>query len=210
MDGEKDANYNGKMRIRYLIENLADAEAGVGKYAFEFEDAQERLYRLTMPEEYKTRTDIVARKAKEKQLTDLQTRMKSDIHKCWLEANEYAAYCTRMDEYEGWLPKRKWATCNLSNHLQRCGIAPKDAPLICKLLGAGEVGYLAYVEAVDLVGPSIPAAARGALVTAVQEYRKANGITADTDAKPRLAKRDTTVTDPRARMVQMRGLVEAL
>ena len=205
--GGKDAKYNGKMRISYLIENLAQAEAGVGKYAFEFEDGQERWYRLTMPEEYKTRTDIVARKAQEKQLTDLQTRMKSDIHKCWLEANEYAAYCTRMDEYEGWLPKRKWATCNLSNHLQRCGIAPKDAPLICKLHGASEVAYLEYVDIHDNVRVlNIDNNSKMIL----QELVQKSSVILPKDTGETALQRKQALANPRTRMVQMRELVEAL
>jgi hypothetical protein len=95
-------------------------------------------------------------------------------------------------------------------YLMMHGIMKADAETICAALRVSEVGDLARVQAMDLVGPLIPHAAIPALVTAVQDYRKANGITADTDAKPRLAKRDKTVTDPRARMVQMRGLVEAL
>ena len=69
---------------------------------------------------------------------------------------------------------------------------------------------MSQVEDGDLVGPSIPATARPALITAVNDYRKENGIRSDIDATPRLAKRDTAVTNPRTRMVQMRALVEAL
>ena len=95
-------------------------------------------------------------------------------------------------------------------YLMMHGIMKADAETICAALGVSDVGDLAYVEAGDLVGPSILAKDRPALITAVNDYRKKNGITKDIDTRPTLRKDETTVTNPRTRMVQMRGLVEAL
>jgi hypothetical protein len=132
-----------------------------------------------------------------------------DINRCLTLATVYKAYCVRLQPYLGETPTAEWKACELSGHLKMYGILAGDAAEICAALGAIRPEHLAYVEAGDLVGPSIPAAARPALITAVQDYRKKNGITKDIDARPAVGNKERTVTTAHAHLVQMRALVEA-
>jgi hypothetical protein len=133
-----------------------------------------------------------------------------DINGCLKLASLFNAYCVQLGIYFGERPTEKWQDCELSGHLKMYGITKEDAGKICAALGAIRPEHLAYVEAGDLVGPSIPAAARPALITAVQDYRKKHGITKDIDTRPTVRKDETTVTTAGAHLVEMRALVEAL
>ncbi len=132
-----------------------------------------------------------------------------DINRCLTLAAVYKAYCVRLQPYLGVTPTTEWKTCELSGHLVMHGMNAGDVAKICAALGAIRPEHLAYVEAGDLVGPSIPAAARPVLITVVQDYRKKNGITKDIDTRPAVGKKEITVTTAHAHLVQMRALVEA-
>ena len=82
---------------------------------------------------------------------DLKRRLEGDITRCIELAKVHEAYCRRMDDYKGFMPKKTWATCDLCVHLQKSGIKVKDAAEICNVLGASEVGHLAYVDIHDNV-----------------------------------------------------------
>ena len=89
-------------------------------------------------------------------LLDLKDGLQGDITRCMELAKTHEAYCTCMDDYKGFMPKKTWVKCDLCVYLQKFEITEKYAEQICKVLGASEVKHWAYVEAGDLVGPSIP------------------------------------------------------
>jgi hypothetical protein len=102
-----------------------------------------------------------------------------DINRCLKLVSVFKAYCVRLGSYLGMSPTEKWEDCELSGYLVKGQITKEDASKICVTLGVIRPEHLAHIKTGDLVGPSIPDDDRPALLTAVQDYRRENGITTD-------------------------------